>query len=1052
MVKKVRFSILICLVLSLGLLNSYSQTFNFRNYNVKEGLPGKFVYTINQDQNGFIWLGTNKGLTRFDGFGFYDVNCPDSTSAGFAVSSLDAEDGTLYFGMSDGNVYHAVNNNLETISGIDVFRINAILEDSGNGLIIISQSKGVFSYNPGSDQPPKKLSLPDEDVLYCGALTESGNLLLGTLRGLMLIDMEEDRLGLIYEAPELIYLKVQVITRFPGEDKFIIGTEDDGIYVANIIADSVVVSRLTDDEVVNRLRVQSAIFDKNGNLWVSTFGDGAWKLTLNDEREGVSSIDHFFSETGLSGNDVRSIYQDNEGNIWMGLFGNGISILGSDAYKFYSPGGRTQTNDIIYLDESGDCIIAGTSSGFYKFDLANETGLSFTDISKSLGSARITAYLPYNNDSYLLGTDGEGVLLWGKNGRTQPFFRSNNNLENFITDIKMDGENIWLATRSGVIFINKNTFESRRYTTFEKLPHNSIKQIIPDNSGKVYIATTGNRLYCVDPEEGVQSGKAVIYGGGRNEFQAFSPDSKGQMWGATLGKGIYCFAGDSVINISAADGLLSNYCYSIFCDSRDNVWIGHEQGFSVYDNAMGQVTTFVDIFRSGADCNKNALFETSGGLVMIGTTEGFMTYDRSKDQRRFIPPKTNILSVIIDNIEYPYQQSYNLPYKVRYNVKINYVGLYYSDSEKVYYKYFLDNYDIEWSEPTFSRSSVYKLSDGTYRFNLTSFNYDGITNNEVAGFDLNIRKPVWRMWWFILLMIILASGVIVIIIRYREKAQKRVKEYLENELEERTGEVIKQKEEIELQNREITDSINYAQRIQASLLPVVSKLDNAFGGSFTFFRPRDIVSGDFYWFDQVSDDKYIIVCADSTGHGVPGAFMSMIGSALIQEIVTRKEITRPSEILSTLDKEISSTLNQGDDENTTSDGMDMTVCEFNQKTRMLRFASAMRPVILIMDGEQYYIRGNKSSVGGESATEKYFDDQEYFLKEGDIIYMFSDGFPDQFGGPAGKKLKIIRLKALIDEIKDLPINEQHASVSKYFDNWKGDLDQVDDVLFMGIKI
>ncbi|MCD4769457.1 MAG: SpoIIE family protein phosphatase [Bacteroidales bacterium] len=1052
MSKKVRFSIPVCLVLLFSFLNSYSQIFNFRNFNIEEGLPGRFVYTINQDQNGFIWLGTNSGLTKFDGFRFYNVDSPDSTSTGFAVSSLDAGDGTVYFGMSDGNVYHTVGNNLETINGIDAFRINAILEDSGNGLIFISQSKGVYRYIPGSGQHPKKISLPDDDVLFCGALTESGNLLLGTLRGLMLTDAGEDRLELIYEAPELTYLKVQTITRFPGEDKFIIGTEDDGIYVANIIADSVAVSRLTDDETINILRVQSVIFDRNGYLWISTFGDGAYKLTFDDERKSISSIDHFFSETGLSGNDVRSIYQDSEGNIWMGLFGNGISILGSDAYKFYSPGGGTQTNDIIYLDESGDCIIAGTPLGFYKFDPANETTLSFTDIGKSLGSVRITAYLPYNNGAYLLGTDGNGVLLWEKSGRIQPFFKSNNNLENFIADIKLDGEYIWLATRSGVIFININSHESRRYTTFEKLPHNSIKQIIPNGSGKVYIATTANRLYSVDPEDGVQSGKAVIYGGGRNDFQALSINSKGQIWGATLGKGIYCFSGDSVTNISTARGLLSDYCYSIFCDSKDNVWIGHEQGFSVYDHIRGQVTTFVDIFRSGADCNENALSETSEGLVLIGTTEGFMTYDRSKDQSRFVPPKTNILSVIIDNIEYPYQQSYNLPYKIRYSVRINYAGLYYSDPGKVYFKYFLDNYDTEWSESVFSRNCTYKLSDGIYRFNLMSFNYDGITNNEVASFDLTIRKPVWRMWWFIMLLIILAAGVIVIIIRYREKAQNKVKAYLESELNERTGEVIKQKEEIEFKNREITDSINYAQRIQASLLPAVSKLDEAFGGSFTFYRPRDIVSGDFYWFDQVSEDRFIMVCADSTGHGVPGAFMSMIGSALIQEIITRKEITRPSEILSTLDKEISSTLNQGDDENATSDGMDMVVCEFNQKTRMLRFASAMRPVILIMDGEQYYIRGNKSSVGGESAAEKYFDDQEYFLKEGDSIYLFSDGFPDQFGGPAGKKLKIIRLKTMIDEIKDLPMSEQYTSVSKCFDNWKGDLDQVDDVLFMGIKI
>lgn len=263
---------------------------------------------------------------------------------------------------------------------------------------------------------------------------------------------------------------------------------------------------------------------------------------------------------------------------------------------------------------------------------------------------------------------------------------------------------------------------------------------------------------------------------------------------------------------------------------------------------------------------------------------------------------------------------------------------------------------------------------------------------------------------------------------------------------------MEQKEEIETQNKEITDSINYAQRIQASLLPSVQKLREYFHGAFVYYRPRDIVSGDFFWFDQVGEDKFLLVCADSTGHGVPGAFMSMIGSALIQEIVTRKEITKPSEILRTLDREISSTLNQNVDSAKSNDGMDMVVCEFNLKTRLLRFASAMRPVILIMDEEQFYIRGNRCSVGGEVAKEKFFDDQEYFLKPGDIVYLFSDGFPDQFGGEAGKKMKMVRLKELLDEVVELPMDEQYKRIKKYFEDWMGDLPQVDDVLFMGIQI
>jgi serine phosphatase RsbU (regulator of sigma subunit) len=364
----------------------------------------------------------------------------------------------------------------------------------------------------------------------------------------------------------------------------------------------------------------------------------------------------------------------------------------------------------------------------------------------------------------------------------------------------------------------------------------------------------------------------------------------------------------------------------------------------------------------------------------------------------------------------------------------------------------MENFDTEWSEPTYDRSVTYRLTEGSYRFNLLSYNYDGLTNNDIVGFEIIIRKPLWRMWWFFAIAFIFTSFLVILVIRIRERAQKKVKQYLEDELQERTREVVKQKEEIEMQNREITDSINYALRIQEGLLPPVKRLQEKFQGAFIFFRPRDIVSGDFFWFDQVSNNKIIMVCADSTGHGVPGAFMSMIGSALIQEIVNRKEITRPSEILTTLDKEISSTLNQDVGDSTTSDGMDMVVCEFDISTRLLRFASALRPVIIVMDGEQYYIRGNKNSVGGEKLANKYFDDQEYYLKKGDIVYLFSDGYPDQFGGPDGKKLKIVRLKRLIEDIKDHPIEEQHKLVEEYFDTWKGDQEQVDDVLFMGFMI
>jgi serine phosphatase RsbU (regulator of sigma subunit) len=298
----------------------------------------------------------------------------------------------------------------------------------------------------------------------------------------------------------------------------------------------------------------------------------------------------------------------------------------------------------------------------------------------------------------------------------------------------------------------------------------------------------------------------------------------------------------------------------------------------------------------------------------------------------------------------------------------------------------------------------------------------------------------------------LIAGGFLLILKQREKEQKKVQEYLENELDARTSIVLKQKGEIELQNIEITDSINYAKRIQTSILPDFSRVQETFSDAFLFFRPRDIVSGDFYWFDKIDDDRFMLVCADSTGHGVPGAFMSMIGSTLLQDIVTRQHVYKPSEILTRLDKQIFSTLNQNVELGVSNDGMDVVICEINAKTRHIQFASAMRPVILVMDNEPYYIKGNRSSVGGESVIEKYFDDQEYYLNAGDTIYMFSDGLPDQFGGTDGKKMKIGRLKKLIEDVSNLNMSGQKEVITKFYDEWKGNHDQVDDVMLIGIRL
>jgi serine phosphatase RsbU (regulator of sigma subunit) len=540
-------------------------------------------------------------------------------------------------------------------------------------------------------------------------------------------------------------------------------------------------------------------------------------------------------------------------------------------------------------------------------------------------------------------------------------------------------------------------------------------------------------------------------GSTRNKILSFSQTRDGMIWAATDGNGIFKFYKDSVQTVTKANDLMSNYCYSILADSDNNLWVGHSKGFSRFNSVTGAVRVFGTDFAKAGICNPAAMYGSADGKIFIGTTEGLIVYDKHKDRKSNIAPFPNINTIEINDEPYPYQPSFVLPYK-HYKIKVYYSGISFSSPDKVYYSTFLSNFDPDWSKMTTSREASYSLSEGKYKFSLISANQDGLSEGAPVTFTVLIAKPFYRRWWFILLTIAVLSCIIILIIRERDKAQKKIQAYLEKELEARTSVVMKQKGEIELQNIEITDSINYAKRIQTSILPDISKLKETFEDAFILFHPRDIVSGDFYWFDKLDEDRFVLVCADSTGHGVPGAFMSMIGSTLLQDIVTRKRISKPSQILSLLDKQIFSTLNQNVELGVSNDGMDMVVCEFNISTRHIRFSSAMRPVILVLDGESFYIKGNRSSVGGESVIEKFFDDQEYYLKEGDTVYLFSDGLPDQFGGTDGKKMKIARLKRMIEQMSKLPMDEQKRAMSKFYFDWKGSYDQVDDVLLMGIRV
>jgi serine phosphatase RsbU (regulator of sigma subunit)/CHASE3 domain sensor protein len=275
-------------------------------------------------------------------------------------------------------------------------------------------------------------------------------------------------------------------------------------------------------------------------------------------------------------------------------------------------------------------------------------------------------------------------------------------------------------------------------------------------------------------------------------------------------------------------------------------------------------------------------------------------------------------------------------------------------------------------------------------------------------------------------------------------------EDMESKVRERTEEVTQKSLQLEVVYKEIRDSINYSKRIQESILPADEMVVRAFPESFIFYRPKDIVCGDFYWLAQRGDEA-IIAAVDCTGHGVPGALMTVIGNSLLNQVFSMTETTDPSKILTQLDRKLLETFQQHGSV-VTNDGMDAAVIRYNKVKHEITFSGAKRPLFVFKSGELIEVKGDKSPIGSFGHNfDKLFTSQKMGVRKGDTIYMFTDGLQDQFGGDNGKKFMIKRFRDLLIEIQPLSMADQKIRLDKEMDLWQGKYEQTDDMLLIGIR-
>ena len=375
-----------------------------------------------------------------------------------------------------------------------------------------------------------------------------------------------------------------------------------------------------------------------------------------------------------------------------------------------------------------------------------------------------------------------------------------------------------------------------------------------------------------------------------------------------------------------------------------------------------------------------------------------------------------------------------------------YAAPFFENSDSITYSYFMEGFDENWSSWTKGKFTKYtNLPPGDYTFRVKAKNVYGEESRE-ATYRFTVLPPWYLTWWAYMLYVLFGVIFIVVIVRLYSYRLKKANERLEIIVRERNKELYHK-------NELITHSIEYAKKIQDAILPSENEVKKVFSDAFVFFRPKDIVSGDFYWFYRVSKDEVIVVLSDCTGHGVPGAFMSMIGISLLNEIVKDKRIYDPSKILLELHKRVKKSLQSKTELTDTFDGMDIAVLRINFKEKQVELSSANQYVFVIKgDNVETYL-GDIYSIGDPLAREEIkFNAVRIDFDKDTIVYLTSDGFLDQFGGEGGSKYSAGKFVELLKRIKDEDFEKQRERIMKEFDEWKSGYAQLDDVLVIGIKI
>jgi len=1050
-------------------------------WNMEGGLPGNSIYAIQQTGDGYLWIATPDGLVRFDGLNFelYDKqNVPELNGNHIRALYVDRED-TLWIGTSYGGLTRYKKGDFKTFPITrhrSLHKIRAIDEDRWGNLWIGSYTRGLTCFSGGNFTPYSAADgLPGNQVR---AISRDGDGDLWVVTGGGIVKIVKP--GIFQTYTSLDNLPHLHTSCFYDTDKknLWIGTGDSGLYcLQNGIVNAYGVGPGGIHPTINTL-----FRDKMRNLWIGTDGGGLTRI-----KGGKSST--LSGANCISCGFIYSLYEDKEGSLWMGTLDGGLHQLMDGKFTTY-----TTREGLVHDDIQ--CICACRTGGLW---IGSKGGVNRLQ-NRVLTTELTTREGLLNNSILSLHEDPDGFLWIGtyeglhryKPGDPASLTRvttADGLPDNRIRSVLVDSRgHLWIGTQNGLNRYNtgdaRNTGEHRftHFTTKDGLTGNYIWFLFEDSRGELWIGTDTGLNRFKDGEITAYKPEAWTE---NNFFRCAYEDSRGVLWfGAD--SGLMRLDQDKTTLYTTENGLIENYVNSIIEDDRGYLWLGGRNGISRIPKAELEGISRGEIHPIHLDsyneedgmksrwCSAPAC-KTSDGRFWFPTVMGIAAIDPNHIKTSTLAPGIIIEKMVADGETFLIHNKVKNGEHIRLTPGTERLQFYYTavsfiNSQKMKFKSRLAGYESDWIDMGTARTSTYtRLSPGEYTFKVTGSNPDGIWSEEGAAFSFYLEPRFTQTPWFYLsagLFILLAAFFLY---RYRVRQLRAREKELSSLVESRTRDLIQRnfelgkahqklrqsKEIIEEKNRHIMASMQYASKIQAAMLPIRERMENELEEHFVIYRPKDIVSGDFYWFDVIGD-YYFLAVADCTGHGVPGALLSMIGYMMLNEAVKGLDMLDPAMILDYLHQGFRSVLKQEIEMSHTNDGMDIGLARIDVTTGEVLFAGAGRPLYLVSGSELVEIKGDRKSIGGrQREAKRFFTNREFVNPDRSrgrvMLYLMSDGFVGQHN-PDDRKYGSRRLKKFLRDHAHLSAYRQKEALLKELKAHQADMEQRDDITVIGIRI